>query len=130
MNPAAEVPAQELETDHPDSGGTLDKRRVVANVHLTKATPFSSWQKQSGIICVCCHESSHSLHKVSGFFAMTDTKRPIRVANASGATGDGPLALHRLVREGPVDVVTADYLAEVNIGAPHASPWPRRDCRS
>ncbi|EUC42113.1 hypothetical protein COCMIDRAFT_104414 [Bipolaris oryzae ATCC 44560] len=46
---------------------------------------------------------------------MAGTKRPIRVANFSGAVGDGPLALYRAVREGPVDVVTADYLAEVNI---------------
>ncbi|KAF4437160.1 DUF1446-domain-containing protein [Fusarium austroafricanum] len=46
---------------------------------------------------------------------MTVTKRPVRIANISGATGDGPGALYRIVREGPVDVVTGDYLAEVNI---------------
>ena len=50
---------------------------------------------------------------------MSFAKRPIIVANVSGATGDGPLALYRVVREGPVDVVTADYLAEVNVGM-----WP------
>ncbi|KAI2484269.1 DUF1446 domain containing protein [Pyrenophora tritici-repentis] len=46
---------------------------------------------------------------------MVHAKRPVLVANVSGATGDGPLALYRVVREGPVDVVTADYLAKVNI---------------
>ncbi|KAI1066847.1 hypothetical protein LB506_012164 [Fusarium annulatum] len=46
---------------------------------------------------------------------MTHAKRPVRIANISGATGDGPRALHRIVREGPVDIVTGDYLAEVNI---------------
>ncbi|KLU92249.1 hypothetical protein MAPG_11195 [Magnaporthiopsis poae ATCC 64411] len=45
-------------------------------------------------------------------------RRPVRIANVSGATGDGPLALHRVVREGPVDVVTADYLAEANLCKP------------
>ncbi|KAJ2893751.1 hypothetical protein MKZ38_008288 [Zalerion maritima] len=47
--------------------------------------------------------------------ASQSQRRPVRIANCSGATGDGPFALRRLVREGPVDVVTADYLAEVNI---------------
>ncbi|KAI0126979.1 duf1446 domain-containing protein [Xylariales sp. AK1849] len=42
-------------------------------------------------------------------------KKPVRIANSSGATGDGPDALRRLVRDGPVDIITADYLAEVNI---------------
>ncbi|EFX00546.1 duf1446 domain containing protein [Grosmannia clavigera kw1407] len=46
---------------------------------------------------------------------MATEQRPVTIANTSGATGDGPLALRRVVREGPVDVVTADYLAEVNI---------------
>ncbi|KAF5625192.1 duf1446 domain protein [Fusarium tjaetaba] len=46
---------------------------------------------------------------------MAATKRPVRIANISGATGDGPGALYRIVREGPVDVVTGDYLAEVNV---------------
>ncbi|KAF9778794.1 hypothetical protein IL306_003253 [Fusarium sp. DS 682] len=39
----------------------------------------------------------------------------VRIANCSGATGDGPEALRRVVREGRVDFVTADYLAEANI---------------
>jgi hypothetical protein len=46
---------------------------------------------------------------------MTGNKRPVKIANVSGATGDGPKALYRIVREGPVDIITADYLAEVNI---------------
>lgn len=48
---------------------------------------------------------------------MAQPRRPIIIANVSGATGDGPLALHQVVRNGPVDVATADYLAEVNVGA-------------
>ncbi|EEU33826.1 uncharacterized protein NECHADRAFT_55989 [Fusarium vanettenii 77-13-4] len=40
---------------------------------------------------------------------------PVRIANCSGATGDGPDALRRVVKEGSVDFVTADYLAEANI---------------
>lgn len=47
---------------------------------------------------------------------MVQPRRPIRIANVSGCTGDGPLALRRAVREGPVDVITADYLAEANNG--------------
>ncbi|KAI3573264.1 hypothetical protein IWW34DRAFT_757838 [Fusarium oxysporum f. sp. albedinis] len=39
----------------------------------------------------------------------------VRIANCSGATGDGPEALRRVIREGRVDFVTADYLAEANI---------------
>ncbi|KAF5612648.1 duf1446 domain protein [Fusarium tjaetaba] len=39
----------------------------------------------------------------------------VRIANCSGCTGDGPEALGRVVREGRVDFVTADYLAEANI---------------
>ncbi|TLD17225.1 uncharacterized protein PgNI_00424 [Pyricularia grisea] len=45
---------------------------------------------------------------------MVQPRRPVRIANISGCTGDGPLALRRAVREGPVDVITADYLAEAN----------------
>uniref|UniRef100_L7IVV8 DUF1446 domain-containing protein n=1 Tax=Pyricularia oryzae (strain P131) TaxID=1143193 RepID=L7IVV8_PYRO1 len=55
---------------------------------------------------------------------MVQPRRPIRIANVSGCTGDGPLALRRAVREGPVDVITADYLAEANNGkARNSSPW-------
>ncbi|KAH6689711.1 duf1446 domain-containing protein [Plectosphaerella plurivora] len=44
-----------------------------------------------------------------------DRRRAVRIANCSGATGDGPFALRRVVKDGPVDIVTADYLAEMNI---------------
>lgn len=55
---------------------------------------------------------------------MSSPRRPVRIANVSGATGDGPLALHRVVREGPVDVVTADYLAEANLCKPSIRGGP------
>ena len=41
--------------------------------------------------------------------------RPIRIGNASGAIGDGIDQLYRLARDGNVDAITADYLAEFNI---------------
>ncbi|KAF2110320.1 hypothetical protein BDV96DRAFT_635421 [Lophiotrema nucula] len=45
---------------------------------------------------------------------MTD-RRPIRIGNASGAIGDGIDQVYRLARDGRVDAITADYLAEFNI---------------
>ncbi|KAF2651226.1 DUF1446-domain-containing protein [Lophiostoma macrostomum CBS 122681] len=41
--------------------------------------------------------------------------RPIRIGNASGAIGDGIDQVYRLARDGDVDAITADYLAEFNI---------------
>lgn len=41
--------------------------------------------------------------------------RPIRIGNASGASGDGIDQVYRLARDGDVDAITADYLAEFNI---------------
>lgn len=41
--------------------------------------------------------------------------RPIRIGNASGAIGDGLDQVYRLARDGNVDAITADYLAEFNI---------------
>ena len=43
------------------------------------------------------------------------SKRPIRIGNASGAIGDGLDQVYRLARDGNVDAITADYLAEFNI---------------
>ncbi|KAL5376581.1 hypothetical protein DPSP01_010374 [Paraphaeosphaeria sporulosa] len=43
------------------------------------------------------------------------SKRPIRIGNASGAIGDGIDQVYRLARDGEVDAITADYLAEFNI---------------
>ncbi|KAF2501253.1 DUF1446-domain-containing protein [Lophium mytilinum] len=45
----------------------------------------------------------------------TTTRRPIRIGNASGAIGDGIDQVYRLARDGNVDAITADYLAEFNI---------------
>ncbi|MCO5997508.1 acyclic terpene utilization AtuA family protein [Actinoallomurus rhizosphaericola] len=41
--------------------------------------------------------------------------RPVRIANCSGFYGDRISALAEMVRGGPVDVVTGDYLAEVTM---------------
>ncbi|KAK6215701.1 hypothetical protein QIS74_08720 [Colletotrichum tabaci] len=42
-------------------------------------------------------------------------KPPIRIGNVSGATGDHPHAMARMVRSGNVHVVTGDWLSEMNI---------------
>jgi len=42
-------------------------------------------------------------------------RRPIRISNASGVTGDRIDQVYRLARDGDVDAITADYLAEFNI---------------
>ncbi|OAP58022.1 hypothetical protein AYL99_07112 [Fonsecaea erecta] len=43
------------------------------------------------------------------------TKPPIRVGNVSGATGDHPHAMKRMVTSGDVHVVTGDWLSEMNM---------------
>ncbi|KAL0578130.1 hypothetical protein V5O48_003873 [Marasmius crinis-equi] len=47
---------------------------------------------------------------------MTMTRRPIRIGNSSGYSGDGPDQIYRLAVDGPVDAIFADYLAEMNLG--------------
>jgi len=42
-------------------------------------------------------------------------KSPLRVGNVSGATGDSPNAMARMVKHGNVDVITGDWLSEMNI---------------
>ncbi|KAK1221928.1 hypothetical protein PQX77_015256 [Marasmius sp. AFHP31] len=44
------------------------------------------------------------------------TRRPIRIGNSSGYSGDGPDQMYRLAVDGPVDAIFADYLAEMNLG--------------
>src|SRR5689334_4458796 len=44
-----------------------------------------------------------------------NNKAPIRVGNVSGATGDSPNAMARMVSDGTVDVITGDWLSEMNI---------------
>ncbi|KAF2794520.1 DUF1446-domain-containing protein [Melanomma pulvis-pyrius CBS 109.77] len=44
-----------------------------------------------------------------------EQRRPIRIGNASGAIGDGLDQVYRLARDGDVDAITADYLAEFNL---------------
>jgi len=43
------------------------------------------------------------------------SKRAIRIGNVSGATGDAPHAMLRMARTGNVDVITGDWLSEMNI---------------
>ncbi|KAH0830863.1 hypothetical protein FOPE_02009 [Fonsecaea pedrosoi] len=43
------------------------------------------------------------------------SKPPIRIGNVSGATGDHPHAMKRMVESGGVDVITGDWLSEMNI---------------
>lgn len=42
-------------------------------------------------------------------------KRPIRIGNVSGATGDHPQAMLRMAKYGNVDVIVGDWLSEMNI---------------
>ena len=46
---------------------------------------------------------------------MPAMKPPIRIGNVSGATGDHPHAMQRMVRSGDVQVITGDWLSEMNI---------------
>ncbi|KNG84978.1 hypothetical protein ANOM_006781 [Aspergillus nomiae NRRL 13137] len=42
-------------------------------------------------------------------------KRPVRIGNVSGATGDHPQAMLRMAQHGNVDVIVGDWLSEMNI---------------
>ena len=46
---------------------------------------------------------------------MSQPNRPVRIANASGFYGDRLAAMRGIVDDGPVDVVTGDYLAELTM---------------
>lgn len=52
-------------------------------------------------------------------------RRPIRIGNCSGAIGDGLDQLYRQAAGGPIDGITADYLAEFNLAwkAIEVSPY-------
>ncbi|KAF2177074.1 DUF1446-domain-containing protein [Zopfia rhizophila CBS 207.26] len=43
------------------------------------------------------------------------SKHAIRIGNVSGATGDAPHAMSRMAKTGNVDVITGDWLSEMNI---------------
>ncbi|KAK7419829.1 hypothetical protein QQZ08_010662 [Neonectria magnoliae] len=43
------------------------------------------------------------------------SKPALRIGNVSGATGDSPNAMERIVKHGNVDVITGDWLSEMNI---------------
>jgi Acyclic terpene utilisation family protein AtuA len=46
---------------------------------------------------------------------VSQPNRPVRIANASGFYGDRLAAMRGIVDDGPVDVVTGDYLAELTM---------------
>lgn len=46
---------------------------------------------------------------------MVKRKRNVRIGNVSGATGDHPQAMARMVDNGDIDVITGDWLSEMNI---------------
>ncbi|KAJ0413470.1 hypothetical protein BJY00DRAFT_306309 [Aspergillus carlsbadensis] len=46
---------------------------------------------------------------------MSQPKRAVRIANCSGATSDPGVHMYNQAKYGPVDVITGDYLAEVNL---------------
>ena len=46
---------------------------------------------------------------------MTETKRPVRIANCSGFFGDRLAAAEEMVDGGPIDVLTGDWLAELTM---------------
>ena len=43
------------------------------------------------------------------------TRRPVRIANCSGFFGDRVAAAAQMVRGGPIDVLTGDWLAELTM---------------
>lgn len=43
------------------------------------------------------------------------TRRPLRIGNVSGATGDHPQAMVRMAQYGNVDIIVGDWLSEMNI---------------
>lgn len=45
----------------------------------------------------------------------TISKLPLRIGNVSATTGDSPHAMKRMVQHGNVDVITGDWLSEMNI---------------
>lgn len=59
-------------------------------------------------------EYSSSISFASAGFMM-HFKPPVRIGNVSGATGDHPHAMARMVRSGDVHVITGDWLSEMNI---------------
>ncbi|CAK3736652.1 Hypothetical predicted protein [Lecanosticta acicola] len=47
---------------------------------------------------------------------MGSYQRPVRIANCSGAVPDPGYQMYNQAKYGPVDVITGDYLAEINLG--------------
>lgn len=45
---------------------------------------------------------------------MSSTRRPIRIANCAGAACDAGYQMYRQCLNGPIDVVTGDFLAGKN----------------
>ncbi|KAF9892613.1 hypothetical protein FE257_001015 [Aspergillus nanangensis] len=55
---------------------------------------------------------------------MSQQQRAVRIANCSGAISDPGVHMYNQAKYGPVDVITGDYLAEVNL-AEHAEAMAR-----
>lgn len=47
--------------------------------------------------------------------AAINSKPTLRIVNISGVTGDSPLAIQRMVKRGSVDVITGDWLSQMNL---------------
>ncbi|KAI5358187.1 Putative acyclic terpene utilization [Septoria linicola] len=47
---------------------------------------------------------------------MASPQRPVRIASCSGAVPDPGYHMYNQAKYGPVDVITGDYLAEINLG--------------
>lgn len=45
----------------------------------------------------------------------SESRRPIRIANVSGANYDPGFHMYNQATEGPIDAITGDYLAEINL---------------
>ncbi|KAJ9646688.1 hypothetical protein H2204_000380 [Knufia peltigerae] len=61
----------------------------------------------------CCHSQKRLGEWIDDLEMIS--KGPIRIGNVSGATGDMPGAMARMVAESNVDVITGDWLSEMNI---------------
>src|SRR3990167_1448940 len=80
---------------------------------MVSRTPYPSHRRRS-------HRSPEDDHRTGSAGkggGMTDARgtRPLRIANFSGFFGDRASALTEMLRGGPVDVLTGDYLAEVTM---------------
>ncbi|KAF5625004.1 DUF1446 domain protein [Fusarium sp. NRRL 52700] len=70
------------------------------------------------VSCIMFYVMFYHLVEMAGSVAEAEVLGPvppIRIGNVSGATGDHPHAMSRMVRSGNVHVITGDWLSEMNI---------------